>query len=108
MKLNWKWSLIIGVLAAVLVVYSFQSDPYRSEAEAFLRANENVQNSIGAVSDVSLRRIMVYNGSETESAYREYEFSVSGQQGRARIVVRTHAAGDKKMREFFIDSIKKS
>jgi hypothetical protein len=104
-KNNWKWSLFLGIIAAAVIIYLMKTDPYRDQAEAFLRANETLQHRIGTVSKINLRRILVYDGSAAEKAYREYEFSVLGQRGRALVLVRSYAASDAGTQEFFLHKV---
>ncbi len=107
MRFNVLPSLLIGGLAAVGIIYFMWTDPYRMQAESFVRENHEVRAEVGMVADVSLRRLFTYQGSEVEAPYREYSFSVKGVRGRARVIVRAHPTSIEKKYDFDIRSIER-
>lgn len=103
MKTLWKSVLALGIIAAIYA--SMANDPHRDEAEAFLRANEQVRRSVGQVRSASLRRVLVYEGDETKAPFREYSFQVNGTKGRNRVTVRGTQPGSAKDYRFAIEDI---
>ena len=108
MRVNSIFSLIISGLAVIVIIYFMQTDPYRAQAERYVRGSPRVQSQVGAVADVSLRRLRTYQGSDLESPYREYQFSVAGSRGRAQVIVRAYPTSVKEKYEFNIQSIESS